>query len=151
MKSIRRLRSAHNRRSLLAAWALATTVVAAGCAGRIAAPPQLSTAGAIAFHVDRVIRGIAALQQVAIDGEAQKVFSTMEARAIVQATEIAAKTGVELAQALRAGLAAQDAKEKALATIRQALMSVPKQLSPAARQTIEPYVTIVLVSLMLLE
>jgi hypothetical protein len=121
------------------------------CAARLAAPPQLSTEGAIAFHASRVMRGIAELQEVAIRGEAAGVFSRDDARTIVTATGIAGQAGEELAQALRAASGETAAKAKAIAAIRSALTGVPARLSPLARSQLEPYVTVVLIALAILE
>lgn len=137
-----------NRRSRLLLLALALSI---GCAGRLAAPPQLSTEGAAAFHASRVVRGITELQQVAIRGEAAGVFTRDEARTIVRATGIAGQAGEELAHALRAAADARTAKAKAIAAIRSALTGVPARLSPLARSQIEPYIAVVLITLTLLE
>jgi hypothetical protein len=135
------------RRSLLAL-ALSLTI---GCAARLAAPPQLSTEGAAAFPASRVMRGIAELQAVAIRGEAAGVFSRDDARTIVTATGVAGQAGEELAKALRAASASDDAKAKAIAAIRSALDGVPARLTPEARSQIEPYLTVIRIALTLLE
>lgn len=126
--------------------------VVAGCAGsRLAAPPQLSPVGDIAFHATRVVHGIQVLQDVAIQGEAAKALSTKDARAIVAGTKKAGEAGVALAESLRAGTAGATAKAKAVAAIKQALTETSEYVSPETRTTIAPYITVITTALALFE
>lgn len=107
------------------------------------APPQLTPPGQIAYHGDRVIKGVATLQDITISGESSGTISRDNARTLMEATKIAGEAGGDLAKALRAGLSAEGAKAKAIATIRQAFADVPQHLTPETRKVIEPYLTVI--------
>ena len=119
------------------------------CAG-VKAPPQLSPAGDIAWYANKANVAIAALQQVAIDGEAAGVIQRNDAVKIVEATKVAGTAGVELAEALKAGLDGATARAKAVASIRKAVSDLPGLLSPEASRVISPYVQTVLTLLAVL-
>lgn len=114
-------------------------------------PPQLTPVGVTAFRADRVIKGIAVLQEFAIEGEAVGVLTTADARVVVEGTRAAGLAGQDLAQSLRATLPEATARAKAIAAIRTALQGIPSRLSPATRPLVEPYITVVLTFLGLLE
>lgn len=114
-------------------------------------PVQLTPSGQIAYHGDRVIKGIATLQDITINGESSGVVGLDDARTIMAATQIAGAAGTDLAKALRAGLSAEGAKAKAITIIRQALGDVPQRLSADTRKLIEPYLTVINTALAFLQ
>lgn len=129
--------------------ALLIVVSAAACTQKT--PPQLSPAGAAGYHGYRVLQAVAAIQDTTIMGERNGVIPAKDARIVVQATGIAGKAGSELANALRVGNAATDAKTRALGIIRQALLDVPGQLSPETQKLLEPYFSVALSAISILE
>lgn len=139
------------RNTISYATALVLAVVLFEACGRLAAPPQLTPIGDLAYHATRVMSGIALVQQVAIDGEAAGVIATRDARRIVAGTAIAGTAGVDLAGALKAGVSGAAARDKAVRTIRQAFVEVADDLSPEARALIQPYINIVLAAVTLLD
>jgi hypothetical protein len=108
------------------------------------APPQLSPVGDVAFYAHRVLLGIEAIQSIAIEGEAQGVIKTEDARKIVEATKRSAEAAGVLIDALRAGSAAASEKERAIKMISAALEGLPDVLDPKTGDLIRPYVATVL-------
>lgn len=139
------------RQTLTATVLLVALVGVYACTGQLAAPPQLTPVGVTAFHADRAIKGVGVLQDITIAGEAQGAIPRNDARAILEATEIAGKSGQELAGLLRLTLPQPDARQRALAVIRQALTSLPARLSEATRRLVDPYITVILTALAFVE
>lgn len=123
---------------------LVLALIMVDCAGRLAAPVQLTPIGDTAFYARRAIQAVDALQAMAIDAESAKVMSTEDARVIVNATKTAGQAGVGLADALKAGSSGATAQDKAVRTIRQAILGIYDQLSPNAQRIAGPYIQTVL-------
>lgn len=115
--------------------------------GCVHPPPQLSPEGKVAFHARRVLTGVEALQQVAIEAEAEGIIPEKDARAIVKATVEAAKAARTLAIALNAGYEQADLQRKMITTIRAILQELPSHLSPKAYDLVQPYVQAVVAAL----
>lgn len=104
------------------------------------APAQLSPAGDVAYYARHATSVVKELQTVAIDGEASGVIPTSDAKRIIEATLIAGNAGTELAKALKDGVLAKTAKERALVLFRDALTDVMPLLSVNTRKIVQPYV-----------
>ncbi len=118
---------------------LALVVLAAGCAS-LKAPEQLTPVGDIAYYANYALDGVETLQRVAIDGEAAGAISRDDARTIVSATKVAALAAKDLASALKAGLPEVEARNKAVAIIREALSNLPRRLDENTRKLVAPYI-----------
>lgn len=110
-----------------------------GCGTGLQAPPQLTPIGNIAWYGDEILKQVAVIQQVAINGEAAGAISTNDARTIVAATGTLADAATTLGQALKAGSSATGAKAQAVAAIRSILINLPAKLSPETGKLIAQY------------
>src|SRR3990167_3455335 len=129
---------------------LGLLVVLSACA-RLAAPPQLSPVGDVAWHANRAITGVGVLQDVVMAGEQRQEIATVDALKVITATAIAGKAGSELASALTLVADTSGVKDRAIGLMRQALMTVMEEVSPPTARLLMPYVQIVLSALTFLE
>jgi hypothetical protein len=134
-----------------AAIAVALLVCSGLACATLKPPEQLSPIGDTAWYAREVIKGVAGLQQAAIDAEKAGALSVEDARTVVDATKKAGQAGEVLATSLKAGLPQQEAKAKAIAVIREALGELPKHLSKSAGELVTPYIQLVLTLLTALD
>lgn len=113
-------------------------------------PPNLSPIGATAFRAAQVVQAIDTLGDVAVKAERQGLIQHKDTLLVADVCEKTARAGADLGRALQAGDGSDSSKAKALAIIRKALSELPEELSPKARDVVQPYINVVLAALALI-
>lgn len=127
---------------------LCLLVAAAASCACASAPAHLRPEAKASFQMGKVLSGIEALQDLAIDAEAEGVMSTADARKVVQACVQAFRYARLLNAALLAGYTEADVQRQMLAKLRAVLQELGAVLSPKAYALAQPYTQAVLALLM---
>ena len=139
------------RRSAALAAVLALLYLSTIACATLKPPAQLTPIGDTAYYAREIVKGVAALQDSAIDAEKTGALSTDDTRAVVEATKTAAQAAGDLAASLKSGVSQAEAKAKWVGVIREALARVPNHLSDHGKALVAPYIQVVLTLLTALD